>query len=607
MEDEKKLVKASFKERWEALKLAVSWTYKSSKFLTFIIFFTAIVGGLLVIVEPYVFKLIIDSITKSSELNLASKFGLGIVGILIVYGIARVLKGLLWDIQTTIKKIHTQRLDRYATQEMMSKISSLDVVYFEDPEYYNTLTKANTNLWRVNEFLWECTFLLTQLISLLVIVGALLSFDWRIVVLILVGAIPGIILSMKSARITWGIFDSASPISRQAYYYKSLMTDSPQAVKEIKLFGLQSHFLKRFDYLIGKYMKKQEKSALLESLFMIGIGFIEAFLSIIATWFVVKGYLDGRIGIGDVAFFWALLFQFADHARWVVRLIGSMNISATFVTYLLRILNFKPQIVEIKNPKIFPNKLEKGIEFRNVSFKYPKAKNWSLRNVNFFIKPGESVALVGENGSGKTTLIKLLCRLYDVSEGEILIDGININEYSLDELYENLGVIFQDFMRYEALVGENIGFGRVNVKEKEKIHRASVKAEAWDFIKDLEDKYKTQLGKTLKEKGVELSVGQWQKIALGRAFFRDAQILILDEPTAAVDAKAEYRLFQKLKHLTKKKTTFLISHRFSTVRMAHKIIVVDKGKVIEMGSHRELLNRNGEYAKMFRLQAEGYK
>lgn len=608
MENEEKKIKSSLRERWEALRLALSWTYKSSKLLTFIIFLTAILGGAIVIAEPYTFKLIIDYITDSTKTNLANKFGIGLIGILVVYGLSRVFQSILWDVQTTIKRIHSQRLDRYVSKDMMSKISSLDAVYFEDPEYYNALTKANQNGWRINEFLWEFTFLLGQIVSVVFIVGALLIFDWRIVFLILAGTIPGIILSLKSANIAWSIFDSASPISRQAYYYKSLMTDSPEAIKEIKLFGLKDYFLSRFDDLIGKYTKKQEKSAISEIIFLSITGIIETVLAVVATWFVIKGYLDGRISIGDVAFLWALLFQFADHSRWIVRMIGSINTSATFTTYFVRILKFKPQIIEVENPKQFPNKLQKGIEFRNVGFKYHKAKEYVLRNINFIIKPGESIALVGENGSGKTTLIKLLCRLYEVSEGEILIDGINIKEYSLNSLYENLGVIFQDFMKYEALVEENIGFGRIKaLGKKDRIHDASLKSESWEFIKEFEDKYKTQLGKTLKDNGKELSGGQWQKIALGRAFFRDAQILILDEPTAAVDAKAEYKLFQKFKHLTKNKTTFLISHRFSTVRMANKIIVINKGKVIETGSHRELLNRNGEYAKMFKLQAEGYQ
>ena len=338
------------------------------------------------------------------------------------------------------------------------------------------------------------------------------------------------------------------------------------------------------------------------------VGIIEGVLSIIAAWIVVKGFLAGSISIGEFTFLWTLLFQFAEHARWIVRMLGDMNTNVIFITPFIKILNFKTKVVEVVNAKIFPKRLQKGIEFRNVSFSYPRSKNLALNNVSFQIKAGENIAFVGENGSGKTTIIKLLTRLYDVDKGERLIDGINIKNYKLDDLYKNLGVIFQDFMKYEALVGENIAFGKLrDLNNKERIHEASIKSEAWEFVQDLEKKYKTHLGKTLKDEGTELSVGQWQKIALARAFFRNAQVLILDEPTAAVDARAEYRLFKRFKLLTKNKTTFLISHRFSTVRMADRIIVINKGKVIEKGSHRELVEKNGRYARLFRLQAEGYK
>ncbi len=606
--EEEKPIKASFGERLKALKLAIKWTYKSSKLLTFIIFFTAVFGGLLVIIEPYVFKLIIDNVTESSKLNLASKFGLGIFGILVVYGIARVVQGILWDSQQLIKRIHSQKLEKYVAKEMMHKISSLDVVYFENPEYYNTLMKANRNLWRVNEFFWQFTFFIGEVISLSVVVSVLFRFDWRIVALIALGALPSILLSMKSTRISWSIFEYSSPISRQADYFRQLMMEKPEAVKEIKLFGLRGYFIEKFENLTNLFLRKQEKAAFFEFVFGAFIGIIEGVLSVAAAWLVISGFIENRVSVGDIAFFWALLFQFAGHARWVVRMIGEINISATFTTYFVKILGFESLIKENINPKRVPSLIRKGIEFRNVGFKYPRAKDFVLHNINFNIKPGESMALVGENGSGKTTLIKLLCRLYDVSEGEILIDEINVKDFSLDSLYDNLGVIFQDFMKYEALVEENIGFGRVGaLGKKGRIHKASVNSESWEFIKNLEKQYKTQLGRTLKDEGEELSVGQWQKIALARAFFRDAQILILDEPTAAVDAKAEYKLFQKFKELTKNKITFLISHRFSTVRMADKIIVMDKGGIIEIGSHKELLRKNGQYAKMFRLQARGYR
>lgn len=602
------MAKVTLQERMSALKLAVKWTYNSSKPLTVVVFLITVFAGLLTVIEPYVFRIIIDRIVSGAEFSFVEKLGIGITGILIIYAVARILQNLFWDVQAIIKRIHSQRLDKYATRAMMDKVSSLDAVYFENPEYYNTLTRANQNLWRVTEFFWQFTWFAATLVSVIVILSALFTFNWLVVALIIAASLPSIVLAFRASEILWSAFEASSPIFRHAHYYKSLMTERPEAVKEIKLFGLKSHIFERFDSLFSDFLKKQEKAAWRELALFTGINLLSGALSVLAAWFVIKEFIDGSITIGQVTFYWALLFQFAENARHMVRMIGELNQSATFLSPVVKILSFEPVIKEAEHPLKFPSKLKKGIEFRNVAFYYPRSKKPALKNFNLLIKPGQSLALVGENGSGKTTLVKMLTRLYDVTEGEILIDGRNIKDYSLDSLYENIGVIFQDFMKYEALVEENIAYGKLkHLNKKGKVHEASLKAEAWEFIKELEQKYKTHVGKTLVDEGTELSVGQWQKIALARAFFKDANLLCLDEPTAAVDARAEFRLFRKFRQLTKNKTTILISHRFSTVRMADRIIVMHNGRIAEEGSHRELLGRNGRYARLFRMQASGYK
>lgn len=599
--------KISLKEKLKSLKLAISWTYKSSKPLTILIFIVTIFGGLLTIIEPYIFKIIIDGVVGENGFSIAGKVGIGLLGVLIVYASSRIIQSILWDVQSIIKRVHAQKLDKHVSYVLMDKISSLDAVYFEDPEYYNTLTKSNQNFWRINEFFWQFTFFISQAISVLVIIGALFTFNWLVVALIVIASLPSIIFAFKASEINWSAFDISLPIGRHANYYKNLMTERPEVVKELKLFNLKSHFLKRYESLFDKYFYEQKKAAKKETLLFIVVGIIEGTFSVLAAWLVINSFIKGSISIGELTFFWALLFQFSEHARYMVRMIGELSQNSTFITPIVKLLKFKPVIQEVKNPLSFPKKLKQGIEFRNVTFFYPRSKTPALKNFNLVIKPDESIAIVGENGSGKTTLIKLLTRLYDVSSGEILIDGTNIKNYSLDSLYENLGVIFQDFVKYEAIVEENISFGNIKrAKRKLEVHESSLKSEAWDFIKNLESKYKTHLGKTLLDEGVELSVGQWQKIALSRAFFKNAQILCLDEPTAAVDAKAEYLLFKKFERLTKGKTTLLISHRFSTVRMANKIVVVDKGRLVEQGSHRDLLRKGGKYSKLFKMQAEGY-
>lgn len=490
---------------------------------------------------------------------------------------------------------------------MMQQVSKLDMVYFEDPEYYNTLTRAHHNVWRIVDLFWQVTFFIGEVVSVAVISTALIAYDWRLVALVLVGTIPSIYLAMRWAEGLWSAFAEASPISRHANYYRDLLTYRPEAAKEIRLFGLQEHFLDKFSKLFTAFMRKQDKASAGQLRWYAVIALVEGGLSIFAAWLVVQSFLAGAITIGTLTFLWALLFQFASHARWTVRMIGDMNTHATFLTPLADVVHFKPTITDPPSPEQFPRRLSRGIEFRNVGFAYPRSKTKALHGVNLSIKPGESVALVGENGSGKTTLVKLLCRLYDVSEGDILIENAGIKNYRVRDLQDRIGVIFQDFMKYEAIVEENVRYGRLTLRGRDKVHAAAIKAGAWQFVRELEQEYKTQLGKQLKLIGVELSIGQWQKIALARAFYRDADILILDEPTAAVDAKAEYQLFQRFRRLTQGKTTILISHRFSTVRMADRIIVMHKGRIVEQGSHEELLRKNGRYATLFRLQAKGYR
>ncbi len=592
-------------EKWEALWLTMKWPYHASSWLTVTVIALTIFGGLLVIVEPYLFKLLIDLIV-SSEYPSEIKLGFSLLGILAVYGISKVLVNLVWDIQGLIRKVHLLRIERYGMQNLMRNICSLDLVYFEDPAYYNTLSQATSGLWRILEVFWEWTFFIGEFVSITIIVGALSAFDWRIIVLIAAGTIPSIFMSLRWGEVVWSAFSEWSPIFRQTQYYRSLLTERPEAIKEIRLFGLKEHFIEKFGNLFTAFTSGQDRAARKQLLWYCIVVCIEGFFSVIAAWLVVSAFISKQITIGELTFMWALLFQFAGHARWLVRMIGDINTHLAFIVPVVQVLHFKPTIQEPKHPKRFPTKIQQGIEFRNVIFSYSRSKKPALKGVNLTVKPNESIAIVGENGSGKTTLIKLLCRLYDVSGGDIMIDGINIKEFKLNDVYDNIGIIFQDFMKYEALIEENIRYGRLSVSGRQKVHEAAKKAGAWKFIKSLEETYKTHVGKTLKEEGIDLSVGQWQKVALARAFFRDAQILVLDEPTAAVDAKAEYQLFQKFRHLTKNKITFLISHRFSTVRMASKIIVMDKGKIIEVGTHEELLRQNGRYAKLFRLQAKGY-
>lgn len=280
---------------------------------------------------------------------------------------------------------------------------------------------------------------------------------------------------------------------------------------------------------------------------------------------------------------------------------------ALFMDNLFSFLNLEPQMRQTQKPAIMPRTLQRGLEFRNVSFRYPGREDWALHGVNLIIRPGEKLALVGQNGAGKTTLIKLMTRLYDPTEGQILLDGVDLREYDPDELRRKIGVIFQDFVRYHLTMRENIGFGQIDALDDEtRINDAAERGGADEVAAELPDGIETVLGRWF-HSGHELSGGQWQKVALGRAFMRDGEVLVLDEPTSALDAEHEFEIFQRFRELTEGKIAVLISHRFSTVRMADRIAVIEDGAISELGSHEELMNLGGTYARLFEMQASGYR
>jgi len=513
------MIKKEKNQKIEALFLAIKWTYKGSPLLTIGIFLISIFGGLLAIVEPYLFKIIIDKLISQRDVQ---GFALSILAILFIYGITRFLQSSFWDITNGIRKTHAMRIEREATHALMKNISSLDIGYFEDPKYYNLLVQANQNLWRIFETFYQITFFLNEFISAGIIIAALAVYDIRLVFIILIGSIPSVILSLKTSDALWSAFTEGSPIFKQVHYYRNLLTEKKEAIKEIQLFGANKTFLNRYYNLFSQFLSLQDKAVKKQVAGYLLIGLLEGVTSVLAAYLVVQAFVINKITVGELTFLWALLFQFAGHARWLTRMINDTYTNVTFLKPIVAVLHFKPLILEPVHPKLFPKEIKKGIEFRNVSFTYPRTKKIALKNVSFTINAKESTALVGENGSGKTTIIKLFCRFYDVTEGEILIDGINIKEFALADLRNNIGVIFQDFVKYESTVEENI-----RLHGKGNVHESAKKSGAWNFIKEFEKKYKTQLGRTLEELGVELSGGEWQKIALARAFYKNASILIL--------------------------------------------------------------------------------
>jgi ATP-binding cassette subfamily B protein len=379
------------------------------------------------------------------------------------------------------------------------------------------------------------------------------------------------------------------------------------SVKEVKLFGLGEPLLGRYADLFWKFMREDQALAQKRSLASFGWGLLATLSYYFAYAWIIFRTVGGEITLGSMTMYLSIFRSSQNVFQTLFFGLSDLYENALFMSNLFAFLELKPQMPVSARPIALPDKLERGIEFCNVSFKYPDREEYALRNVSLTIKPGEKIALVGANGAGKTTFVKLLTRLYDPVEGQVLIDGIDLREVDPKDLQKRIGVIFQDFVKYYLPARENVGFGQIDQLENEpRIVDSATRSGADPTIRALPQGYDTMLGKWF-ERGHDLSGGEWQKVALARAFMREAEVLVLDEPTASLDALNEYAIFQRFRELTDNKIALLISHRFSTVRMADRIVVLDEGQVIETGTHAELLALGGEYAKLFTIQAEGYR
>jgi ATP-binding cassette, subfamily B, bacterial len=596
--------KLSYKERLKTLKLILKWSYKSSPTIFIWIIILSIISGLIVVVTPYIYKILIDYLT-SLNLEITTKITTTIILIIFLYLLTILGSYIFNEINYLLRIKMNLRIDRFASKQLMKKTTTLDLEHFEDSEFYDNLYRANLAIPKIQEILRDFITVFRFLISVLAILISLTVYDIKITLLVLIGAIPYLIVSLRYTNINYNIFTANSKEKRKAKYYLNLINTDKKSVKEIKLFSLKNTFLTKFEKLFKIAIKRQDK-VINKQIREISLSIVFNMITMLVALAISTNlYIKGQITIGTIVFLFALITDFAYNMGILFEVFGYLNSSVTEANSLREVLKYKSKIIQNKNTK-FSKTLKTGIIFKDVYFKYPKTEKYVLKDINLKIKPGENIAIVGENGSGKTTFIKILTRLYDTTKGEIIIENKNIKEYKLSEIHKNIGVIFQDFVQYEATVKENIHFGDA-YKSPKTIEHSAIKSGAHNFIKEFDKKYLENLGRTIEKDGKELSGGQWQKIALARAFFKNSKILILDEPTAAIDAKAEYELFKRFKSLTKNKTTILISHRFSTVKMADRIIVMDKGRIVEEGSHKELMEKKGVYHNLFTLQAKGYQ
>jgi ATP-binding cassette, subfamily B, bacterial len=491
--------------------------------------------------------------------------------------------------------------------EIIQKALTLDLAFFEHPDFYDRLQNARRESGYKPVDLINDTFLIVQnTITLISFAVLLLRFSPWLVIILLVTSIPAFIAETRFSEEGFRLLTRRAPETRQINYLSRLLTEDTSA-KEIKLFNLGETLLTRYMTLFDKFFREDKSLALRRAVAGFGLGLI-ATLGFYGSYaWIVWHTVQGKISLGDMTLYLTIFRQGQSTFQGILSGVGSIYENNLFMANLFDFLGLKPQMGVAARNQGLSVPLRSGIEFRRVGFRYPESEEWALRDIDLTIRPGEKIALVGPNGAGKTTLIKLLSRLYDPTEGMILIDGVDIRELDPLDLRQRIGVIFQDFVRYHLAASENIGVGQIEALDRlEQIIESARKSGAHSIIENLPDGYQTMLGRWF-HGGHELSVGQWQKIALARAFMRDAEILVLDEPTASLDAETEYEIFRRFQELTVGKMAILISHRFSTVRMADRIVVIQEGRVAEIGSHQELLNQGGIYGHLFSLQAEGYR
>jgi ATP-binding cassette subfamily B protein len=599
--------KVSFKGSFESLRFVPRF-FKEIRKVNPVLFYANLlsrtVNAVLPVIILVVGKLIIDEVvlqisaeTKDLERLwwlVGAEFGLAILSDLMSRAIS-LTDGLLGDqysIDTSVR--------------IIKKTSELNLDQLEDAEFYDKLERARQQTTGRVGLMSNILTQAEDLVVIFTLLAGVVAFEPWLIILLVVSVVPTIINEIKFSGTSYSLARSWTQERRELDYLRYAGASDVTA-KEVKLFGLSNYLADRFKnlsdtyYLMSKKLAKQRAGW--GSLFnVIGTGaYYGAYL------LIVFRTVAGIFSLGDLTFLSGSFNRLRSKLQGFFTRFTAITESALYLQDYFEFLDLKYSENSEKEKLALPKKIKKGFEFKNVGFKYPKSEAWVVRNINFELKAGEKLAFVGENGAGKTTLIKLLLQFYEPTEGEILLDDIPVKEYNQTQYQQYFGVIFQDFVKFELTLRENIAMGEIEeIKNQERIDSAAEKSLANEVVTGLPRGYDQQLGKRFKQ-GKDLSGGQWQKIAIARAYMKDAEVLILDEPTSALDARAETEAFDRFIKLTEGKTAVIISHRFSTVRIADRIMVLKNGAVLEIGTHNELMKNDKLYAELFNLQAQGYQ
>lgn len=595
---------------FSSMPRALRLVWEAQPVLTVLLAATTLVQALIPAASAWVGKLTIDAVVLALG---QPALGLGPVLWPLALGVGLAVLGLgLNSLGQFCQEVLRDLLTLRINGQVMEKAISLDLETFETPHKQDMLERATRESSFRPLMMLQQTFMLIQgIITLITLIALMLRFSVWVVLVLLVTGLPALYVQSRFARESFEMHSFRAPQWRRLSYYSFLLTAS-HFVKEIKLFNLGRLLLERYTGLYAQFMRENRSLAVRRNLAGAGlqllgqIGYYGAYL------FVIQQTLAGRLTLGDLTLYSAVLLQAPQIAQGLMHTIANLYEQNLFVGNLFAYLALRPRLPPGGAGRPAPATFQRGFEFHHVSFRYPGASEDALHDLSLTIRPGEKIALVGENGAGKTTLVKLLTRLYDPTSGAITLDGVDLRELDPASLQARIGVIFQDFVHYHLTARENVGFGQVEaLDDMRRIQAAAEKSGAHAFLAVLPQGYETMLGRWFvtpgQMDGHDLSIGQWQKVALARAFMRDAPVLVLDEPTAALDARAEYEIFKRFRELAADRTALLISHRFSTVRIADRILVLEQGRLIEQGTHAELLAAGGKYATLFNMQAEGYR
>jgi ATP-binding cassette subfamily B protein len=596
-----------WRERISALRnvpavLRIVWDSGRTVVVLSVVF--RVVASVLPLGLLWITKLIVDILVRAHTIHqavgtrlwwlVAGEFSLAVFGSVLSRGVD-FLDALLADKYT-----------RHVSVLVMKHAAALDLTVYEDPVFYDRLERARVQATDRLGMIQSIGRLIQQVITTVSLSIAIMLFSPWLLLMLVACVVPAFLGESHFAFLGYAKNFRQTPVRRQLDYLR-ILGGSKEAAKELKLFGLAPFLTQRFSRLSNQIYEEDVDLARRR----LSAG---SFLSTISTGgyylayvFVIWRTVTGVLSIGTFTFLAGAIQQASSNIQQIFSTVSSIADQALFLTDLIAFFEMRPMIASKPNALPAPRPIIRGFEFRNVSFRYPGSSRLVLNGLNFHFRPGERVALIGENGEGKTTIVKLLTRLYDPIEGQVLLDGVDLREYNLEDLYREVGVIFQDFMRYEMTARENIAVGRIDqLDDLSLLQQSAQKSMADEVVGRLPRGYEQMLGRRF-DGGVDLSGGEWQKVALARAYLRDAQILILDEPTAALDARSEYEVFQRFAELTAGKMALFISHRFSTVRMADRIVVLENGRIAEDGDHENLTRLGGRYAEMFELQAASYR